>query len=340
MNIIFDIMNITMDLMQLISTSSLPSLVQQTINDILFWFNQLIIDSGEAIKSFGTVIFKAIFESSPLGVALKDVIQQICIIVQWLLNNVWGKFLCPVVQAVLPTTLKIGIELLKIVNDILKAINSFTCSFGACLPGTEIIQIVIDQLTYVKEMIENGGLQCERQFNMCSQNTTYDQVEPNLPVASSCWAGYQPSAGDSSVLSCTRADTCFNPFTTDKIICDACPLQKGEDFLSFACSSLTKKCTCGVQRYERTRCTSHEQCYSSIQDSVCMRMDNIFSIAYSTTPCKECPTQQICVVTGPDRPGDIYIYISYIYIYTQNQCIGSTKQICMMNMIRIQEKRE
>ena len=59
-----------------------------------------------------------------------------------------------------------------------------------------------------------------------------------------------------------------------------------QDFMSFACSSLTKKCTCGVQRYERTQCTSHEQCYSATRGASCMRVENIFSTAFSTTPCQ------------------------------------------------------
>lgn len=118
-----------------------------------------------------------------------------------------------------------------------------------------------------------------------------------------CWAGYQPSAGDASALSCTRADTCFNPVLAKQTVCDACPLQEAEDFLSFACSSLTKKCTCGVQRYERTRCTSHSQCFSAQADAVCMRIDDVFSTSFSTTPCSSCMTQQVCVVTSADSAG-------------------------------------
>lgn len=34
-----------------------------------------------------------------------------------------------------------------------------------------------------------------------------------------------------------------------------------------------------------------------------MRMDDIFSTAFSTTPCRECTTQQVCVVTGANTPG-------------------------------------
>lgn len=166
------------------------------------------------------------------------------------------------------------------------------------------LQGAINNVLAFKKQIEDGGLGCDRKAeNICFLNTDDDKIDPALPSATRCWAGYQPAAGDASALSCTRADTCFNPVSGRQAVCDTCPPQEGEDFLSFACSSLTKKCTCGVQRYERTRCTSHSQCFSSQSDATCMRLDDVFSTAFSTTPCSSCMTQQVCVMTSADTAG-------------------------------------
>ena len=122
-----------------------------------------------------------------------------------------------------------------------------------------------------------------------------------------CWAGYQPQAGDTSasILSCTASSTCNNPKSTTgkNVLCDACELENADDFMKYACSPLTKHCTCGIQKFERTRCTTHEQCYSATSGASCMRMSNVFSTAFSTVPCAQCTTQQVCVVNKADAPG-------------------------------------
>jgi hypothetical protein len=34
-----------------------------------------------------------------------------------------------------------------------------------------------------------------------------------------------------------------------------------------------------------------------------MRVDNVFSTAFSTVPCRECTSQQVCVVSSANAPG-------------------------------------
>ena len=189
-----------------------------------------------------------------------------------------------------------------------QGINNLACGFGRCLPDPNVIVRAIETVDTFKRKIESGGLGCDTPMpNMCSPTTNYTILDASLPTSTRCWAGYQPSTGESSALSCSAADTCFNQnaigIEPKQIVCDGCPLRKGEDFLPYACSSLTKKCTCGVQRFERTRCTSHEQCFTPTSGASCMRVANIFSTAFSTVPCEQCTTQQVCMVTSAASTG-------------------------------------
>lgn len=253
MQIIFDIINIVTDMMQL--AGPLGNEARQRIyTSLLYWFQELVRDMGQALKAWGDMIFKMIFENSPLGDALKVVVQAICAMVSWIVNDVWKGFFCPIAEKILPPLLNFVMGVLDTVKKALEGINSVTCALGFCIEAGESITGAITSIDDFKRHIENGGLECNKRFNdICFSRTNATAEDAALPVATRCWSGYQPSVGDASALSCTRADTCFNPVTGAQTLCDACPLQQGEDFLSFACSSLTKRCTCGVQRFERTR---------------------------------------------------------------------------------------
>ena len=308
MKIIFATVNIVMDLMQLtgISSEDVRTLLYK---NLLFWFQDLIVNMGEALKTLGTIIFKMIFENSPIGQALKDVMNTICATVAWIMNEVWLGFFCPIAEVVLPPVLNAVMAFLRFIEIILGVIRDIACFFNSCLPESASVQGAIDSIDTLKQDVETNGLGCDTPFNStCFAETTYSLEDASLPTATRCWSGYQPAAGDSSVLSCTRADTCFDPTENEpggnnQKLCDACAQQEGEDFLSFACSALTKRCTCGVQRFERTRCKSHQECYTATQGASCMRVDGIFDTAYSTTPCDACTTQPVCIVESTNSPG-------------------------------------
>lgn len=305
LQIIFDLMNIQTDLMQFMMSTT-ESGRTTIMRDMMYWFMKLIIDAGEALKQTFTMIFKGIFEQSPMGAILKRALSIICEIIKWIMNNIWKDFACPILQAILPVVLNIMISVFTVIASIMEGINSVLCFFGACIGELSIISQIVESLKDFKSSIENGALGCSKTYNFkCFDDDSGDLTNPALPVATRCWSGYQPAAGDSSALSCSRADTCFDSSNANggQLVCDACPLIKGEDFMSFACSSLTKRCTCGVQRFERTRCSTHEQCYSGVQGSSCMRMENPFSVAFSTIPCKDCSTQPMCILTSADEAG-------------------------------------
>lgn len=251
------------------------------------WPQQLFIDMAQALKSLGEMLFKMLFEISEAGGALKTAVEMICELIRFLVNEVWAKFMCPMMEVMLPPIINaaiIGVEVVKASFFIL--VQSLKI-FGVNLPINDVLDAVIGGLRHILTEIETSGLQCDKTFmDKCFANHEWDARNVALPTSTRCWSGYQPSAGEPSPLSCTRADTCFDPVTQDQILCDACPLQAAEDFMSFACSALTKRCTCGVQRFERTQCTAHEQCYSATRGASCMRISDIFSTAFSTVPCQ------------------------------------------------------
>ncbi len=263
--ILYDMLQIGLDLMQLagLSTSS-DAAYKQTVNEnLMFWFRQWIVDMMDALKALGELIFKMIFENSPIGVALKTIIKIICQILMWVVNDVWKGFMCPIVEKLAPPMLDMVIGFLSFIDAIVQFIQSIAGLFGASLPDPQIIQKAIQKVDDVKTNIENGGLGCKKKMdNLCFPEGENFTIPDALPASTTCWAGYQSYAGDASPLSCQRSDTCTNEMVVDdpntgiderNILCDSCPLLEGEDFLPFACSPLTKKCSCGVQKFEPTR---------------------------------------------------------------------------------------
>lgn len=282
-------------------------------DDLLHWFLTLLVDMGDALKALGTMIYKMIFENSPIGKVLKKIIEIVCKIVMFLINTVWKDFLCHIMQMILPPMCDVICGFLQFIDGIVGVIESIAKFFGSGLPDPDIIKRAIQKVQDFKSFVEDGGLQCDKKMDdICNPFTNESAITGALPTATRCWVGYETSVAESSPLGCTRADTCFDsrfyddPTTTaheNMVVCDGCPLLEAQDFMHFGCSPLTKKCTCGVQQYEPTRCTSHEQCFLETSGASCQRKSDIFSTSFSTTPCAECMTQQICVVTSMDSPG-------------------------------------
>jgi hypothetical protein len=330
MEVLFDIYNIQLDLLSLLASIT-SAHQQQIVQDLVFWFKELIHDAAEAIIQAAQVLFRLVMDISPLGKALAKIIQLICQILRWWLNNIWKSFLCKLYEAILPPIIDVANAFLTYLYYYLRAIELFLNFFGANLNFSGGIWNLIEGLKEAKYQIQNGALQCHANYEFTCEWSSADDVQPSgaLPVATRCWAGFQPDAGDATALSCSRADTCNTEDLTSTVVCDACPVNPlSDEFLSFACSPATKKCTCGVQRFERTQCSSHAECYSYMQGASCMMVSSIFATTYSTVPCSQCVTQQVffpfplsqhspspllsthvqtfsqvCIVTAPDQPG-------------------------------------
>lgn len=103
-------------------------------------------------------------------------------------------------------------------------------------------------------------LQCNENIN-CDYTSTepVDAEFGALPVATRCWADYNPEIDTTNSFACTPADTCrvsgldygttldeFGTLTEDgnQIVCDSCPVQPGGLVNQFGCDTFTKQCTC------------------------------------------------------------------------------------------------
>jgi hypothetical protein len=306
MNILFDILMITTDLMQLIVAGAESA--QVLTQDIFYWFQQLIFDMGRSLEQIGNVIYQALLEVSPLGSSFRNIVEVICSFVEFLMNTVWTNFLCYIMKILVPIVSDALVILLGFIQAVINVISAIASLFNQKVAGADAI-LEATRVIYKVRNFVMSNMQCGKNYNFnCVLKSSNSTQSPSLPVATRCWAGFQPDASDASILSCTRADTCYQEGLSGTgasvpIVCDACPRTVAEDFLPCACSPLTKRCTCGVQKYERTRCTTHEQCYSGVQGASCMRVSTPFSKAYSTVPCKQCPTQPVCIVTSGSSPG-------------------------------------
>lgn len=302
--IMYDAMMIVVDFLQMMSDALTGTDMQRIINDLFYWFNQLVIDMKETLLQLGNMVYKMLFQHSPLGAALSTAIRTVCMAIDWLINEMWNKFLCPIMSLIVPALIGVVRVFLMFIDKVLGIINSIACFFNNCIPNSDAVAKIIAELDKTMAYIIDNFLQCKHVTLTCNPDNTYNEKTASLPTATRCWAGYQPEAGDASVLSCTRADTCFKDGGGDPVVCDACPRQSGEDFLQFACSALTKRCTCGVQRYERTKCSTHEQCYAGVEAASCMRLSAPFASSFSTVPCKQCSTQPVCIVQSASEPGE------------------------------------
>jgi hypothetical protein len=105
-----------------------------------------------------------------------------------------------------------------------------------------------------------GNIKCDESIS-CDYPTSdkYDVEFGALPVATRCWANFDPDIDTSNVFSCTPSDTCrvstlefgqsldeFGYLEEDgnQIVCDSCPLQPGDLVNQFGCDTYTKQCTC------------------------------------------------------------------------------------------------
>ena len=122
LDIFYDILKISMGMMQLSGAGGqqTESFRETILQDILFWFHKLIVHMGEALKALGTLVYKMIFESSPVGKVLKNIIKIICEIVVWYVNNIWKKFWCVIMEITIPPMLNMIIGFLRFIDAVVQ----------------------------------------------------------------------------------------------------------------------------------------------------------------------------------------------------------------------------
>jgi hypothetical protein len=117
-----------------------------------------------------------------------------------------------------------------------------------------ILQLIYEIVNYI------GNIKCNQNLS-CDYPTSdkYDVEFGALPVATRCWANFDPDIDTSNAFSCTASDTCrvstlgfgdsldeYGNLGEDgnQIVCDSCPLQPGGLVNQFGCDTYTKQCTC------------------------------------------------------------------------------------------------
>ena len=136
------------------------------------------------MKAWGDIIYKLLFDNSALGGALKKVLEVICIIVHWVVNDVWKGFFCPIMGKILPPMLNAVVGFLGFIQQVIDGINRLACAFGACLPESASVRGAINNVAEFKTRIENGGLGCDKNAtNLCFLNTDDEKPDPALPSA-------------------------------------------------------------------------------------------------------------------------------------------------------------
>lgn len=142
----------------------------------------------------------------------------------------------------------------------------------AVIPALRFLASILSRVVYFFNMSDQildtlyviinymGKIQCNETIS-CDYPTTerYTVEYGALPVATRCWADYNPEIDSSNSFSCTASDTCrvssleygssineYGMLVEDgnQIVCDSCPLQPGGLINQFGCDTFTKQCTC------------------------------------------------------------------------------------------------
>ncbi len=156
------------------------------------------------------------------------------------------------------------------------------------IPAIQLLTSIIAKIVYLFHMddhILDLLYQIIYQMKRIKCNETVDCMYPTsnkydvefgaLPVATRCWADYDPEVDTSNSFACTASDTCrvsnldygetlnsygFLVEDGNQMVCDACPLQPGGLINQFGCDTYTKQCTCNRSvpvRFSRNQHVQH-----------------------------------------------------------------------------------
>jgi len=225
--------------------------------------------------------------SRGVGGFLKEMIYTMCVIVEWIYNNIWAKILCHVVVFVLELA-GLVLQIWKSLVDVMERIGIPVDDIKTFIKAVELIQFT------VREALN----ECEEKDFECALEpspATDDQQEGALPMPTRCWSTYISFYGDNQRLSCTRADTCLaSSLGSDLVQCGACEPQSNPGISDFACDYLTQKCTCAVPRFSSTECLVNEDCWHKESVSSCRLLNEDLLTSRTSVPCDECNSLRIC----------------------------------------------
>lgn len=252
---------------------------------------QEIVALMQVIGNFVESLASSITEialSRGVGSFFKELMKAICLIVEWIHNNIWAKIVCHIVKFVL--------ELAKIILDVWKTIVDILSKLF--LP-VDILKQYIKFIQDVLDRISDNLGQCDERNFECeleSASETDGAEAGTLPMPTRCWSTYISFFGDNQQLSCTRADTCkAGSLESERVVCGACPPQSNPSIRDFACDYITSICTCGVPEFSSTSCLVNEDCMHSDSEASCLLVNNDLQTSRYSVPCDQCQSQRLCL---------------------------------------------
>lgn len=255
--------------------------------DIEYWFMQLIVIIHNAVKSIGDLIFQMTFDSGGLGGAMKNILKAVCEMINIILV-VWNNTGCVIGKTIILPIFK---GILDVINSILSLIPGLDRSF------LNFFDIFID---FIKEMSCSIEIPCGVDLS-----STVGIPLGALPVASQCWTDFKPEVDTFDSLSCSASDTCvvgtldygttvlqFGGLADDnrERVCDACPMQPGNQVNDFGCDLYTRKCTCNRIKQDTTSCMRNDECIHSgdTQPNCVFMSDFTTGESFGTIKCSSC----------------------------------------------------
>lgn len=119
---------------------------------------------GQAMKAMGDIIYKLLFENSALGGALKKVLEFICQIVYWVVNDVWKAFFCPIFQKTMPPILNAVVSAWRSTQESVGFLQDFACFFGFCFSGPVNMEVRVRR-SCLEKLVESHQLQGPGEHN-------------------------------------------------------------------------------------------------------------------------------------------------------------------------------
>ena len=246
----------------------------------------MLKEMGKLWTTLGDLVFSFVMDSG-LGRAMQAFLDNTCIIIKALYDNIWLSFTC---------------SLMRVIGETMRDLD--------ILGWTPLRETGFTVLEYHRT-------DCVPRPNMC-EDLSLPEEDPGptaLPIATRCWSTYSTFLGDARSLSCSAADTCMAgdlSALSDDVseqsqvagldVCDSCPQAPSPSFSRYGCDLVTKTCKCGVQTILRTTCVANDEC--AFGGATCDIVDDLFARdAFGSQVCEECATSRICLVTPGDSVG-------------------------------------
>ena len=289
----------------------------------------------DLVVEIATVLFKVIFVKGSLPYEIVRLLTEyVCPFLEWVNVNIVGTSV--------DTTGTLCWIFWNIGGILIEISRALTSIADVSIPlGVTELRPFNDLLGPAAQMIDSAGvgiravLPCRPRTNECEFDFFEDEevVGGTLPVATRCWSTYTTFFGDGDSLSCSKADTCRRSelsLEDDLVPCGACGAG-AFGLHSYACSYLTKTCTCQVPRYERTQCTSNSDC---IQADSCAFVNRFNMPGSGSAPCWSCQQNRFCYMPTASGVGYCACGLSPIeYSRCQDDyVIPNDDRMCLFDM--------